>query len=181
MGERLNALGEDIHAEPKVHGSIFAINRDTRFSADKTPYKTHLDLWCWQGDGPSRERPGYFFLLTPESLTLGAGMHGFSDAALERYRNAVLDAVKGGKLEAVAQTLNNQGRQVGGQSYKKVPSGLPADHPRADWLRQSGLVAATEQLLPGELFSNQLTGMCITQCQRVAPLQQWLIDLLAAW
>jgi uncharacterized protein (DUF2461 family) len=74
-----------------VHGSIFAINRDTRFSADKMPYKTHLDLWFWQGPGPSRERPGYFFRLTPERLILGAGMHAFSDGALERYRRAVLD------------------------------------------------------------------------------------------
>jgi uncharacterized protein (TIGR02453 family) len=91
MGAHLKQLGEDIHADPKVHGSIFAINRDTRFSADKTPYKTHLDLWFWQGPGPSRERPGYFFRLTPERLILGAGMHAFSDGALERYRRAVLD------------------------------------------------------------------------------------------
>src|SRR5690242_13666408 len=50
LGELLKAqLGQDIHAEPKVHGSILAINRDVRFSPDKTPYKTHLDLWFWQG------------------------------------------------------------------------------------------------------------------------------------
>ena len=104
IGDCLSKLGSDIHAEPRVRGSIFAINRDVRFSKDKTPYKTHLELWFWQGDGPSRERPGYFFRLTPESLTLGAGMHGFSDATLERYRNAVLDPITGGKLEAVANT-----------------------------------------------------------------------------
>src|SRR5579864_4328469 len=93
IGERLQQLGPDIHAEPKVFGSILTINRDTRFSKDKTPYKTHLDLWFWQGDGPgsNRERPGYFFRLTPESLILGAGMHAFSaDGTLERYRHAVL-------------------------------------------------------------------------------------------
>src|ERR1700681_2431213 len=82
MGECLPRLGEDIHAEPKVRGSIFAINRDIRFSNDKRPYKTYLDLWFWQGDGPSRERPGYFFRLMPESLVLGAGMHAFSAVAL---------------------------------------------------------------------------------------------------
>src|SRR5438067_399991 len=47
MGQVLKKIGSDIHAEPKVHGSIMAINRDTRFSADKTPYKTYLDLWFW--------------------------------------------------------------------------------------------------------------------------------------
>src|SRR6266481_9685369 len=91
MGACLPQLGADIHAEPRVRGSIFAINRDVRFSRDKTPYKTHLDLWFWQGSGPSRERPGYFFRLTAETLILGAGMHAFSESALARYREAVLD------------------------------------------------------------------------------------------
>ena len=58
MGERLSALGEDIHAEPRIHGSIFAINRDTRFSSDKSPYKTYLDLWFWQGNGPAASGQG---------------------------------------------------------------------------------------------------------------------------
>src|SRR6185503_15233546 len=89
IGPRLAELGEGIHAEPKVRGSIFAINRDIRFSPDKTPYKAYLDLWFWQGDGPSRERPGYFMRLDAEHLTLGAGMHMFGDAALAAYRAAL--------------------------------------------------------------------------------------------
>src|SRR5690348_12096105 len=43
LGDLLHErLGQDIHAEPKVYGSILPINRDTRFVADKTPYKTQL-------------------------------------------------------------------------------------------------------------------------------------------
>jgi uncharacterized protein (TIGR02453 family) len=54
----LERLAPGITAEPRVLGSIFRINRDTRFSADKRPYKDHLDIWFWEGDAPSRERPG---------------------------------------------------------------------------------------------------------------------------
>jgi uncharacterized protein (TIGR02453 family) len=162
MGECLKPLGSDI-----------------RFARDKTPYETYLDLWFWQGAGPGRERPGYFFRLTPESLTLGAGMHGFSDAVLERYRQAVVDPVKGEDLEAVAQTLNNHGLEIDGQTYKKVPQGLPADHPRAKWLRHGGLFAAAEQPTTEAVFTGDLPNMCVTQFKRVAPLQQWLVDLLA--
>ena len=181
MGECLPKLGENIHAEPKIHGSIFAINRDTRFSSDKTPYKTYVDLWFWQGNGPSRERPGYFFRLMPESLVLGAGMHGFSPAALERYRQAVVDPARGAKLEAVAEALNKQaGVELGGRTYKRVPAGLPADHSRADWLRHSSLYAASELALPAadKVFSDQLPGLCFEHYARFAPLQQWLVDLL---
>jgi uncharacterized protein (TIGR02453 family) len=176
MGERLDALGEDTHAEPKVHGSIFAINRDTRFSADKTPYKTHLDLWFWQGDGPSRERPGYFFRLTPESLILGAGMHAFSDQALERYRQAVLDDTLGAALDDAATRCT---ATIGGRTYKRVPSGLPVEHPRTEWLRHSGLFAELElQPVPREVFADALPAWCVEQYQRVAPLQRWLVGLL---
>jgi uncharacterized protein (TIGR02453 family) len=66
MGDCLKELGSGIHAEPRIRGSIFAINRDIRFSSDKTPYKPYLDLWFWQGDGPSRERQGIFFGSPPK-------------------------------------------------------------------------------------------------------------------
>ena len=179
MSHQFRTLGEDIHAEPKVYGSIFAINRDTRFSADKTPYKTHLDLWFWQGAGPSRECPGYFLRLTPESLILGAGMHAFSDRALERYRQAVLDDAQAARLEHAVSAIGVP-VSLGGRTYKRVPQGLPADHPRADLLRHSGLFAETEQPVPAELFSDRLPEVCLEHYQRVAPIQRWLVELLAA-
>jgi uncharacterized protein (TIGR02453 family) len=175
MGECLPALGQDIHAEPRIRASIMAINRDIRFSKDKSPYKTHLDLWFWQGNGPSRERPGYFFRLQPDSLILGAGMHAFSDAALDRFRAAVLDETQGQELERVARVI---GVPLSGQTYKRLPVGYPTDHPRADWLRFSGLFAATEQPVSADLFSAQATALCMAQFRRLVPLQQWLQNLL---
>jgi uncharacterized protein (TIGR02453 family) len=49
-GDRLQEIVPIIRAEPRVLGSIIRINRDTRFSPDKRPYKDHLDLWFWEGD-----------------------------------------------------------------------------------------------------------------------------------
>ena len=176
MGGQLKALGDDIQAVPRIHGSIFAINRDTRFSPDKTPYKTHLDLWFWQGPGPSRACPGYFFRLSAESLQLGAGMHAFSaDGTLERYRNAVLDPEKGANLEHATANLQNELR---GRTYQRVPQGLPKDHPRADFLCHSGLFAEVT-LRPAPL-TDDLPELCLSHYQRFAPLQRWLVDLLSA-
>ena len=87
-----------------------------------------------------------------------------------------LDPVQGVQLEAVA----SQGENMGGQTYKKVPHGLHADHPRAQWLRHSGLFASTEQPTPEAVFTDQLPKMFFERFQRVARLQQWLVDLLAA-
>ena len=180
MGELLSRLGTGIHAEPKVHGSILAFNRDTRFSADKTPYKTHLDLWFWHGsgEGSNRERPGYFMRVDDQQLILGAGMHGFSaEGALDRYRQAVLDEQRGAALETAAQAVGIE--HVQGRTYARVPRGLPVDHARADWLRHSGLYAESSfEPTPHQLFSPAAVDFCLDQFQRFTPVLQWLVDLL---
>jgi uncharacterized protein (TIGR02453 family) len=177
MGELLPRLGPGLHAEPKVHGSILAITRDTRFSADKTPYKTHLDLWFWQGEGPSRERPGYYMRLDDQRLILGAGMHAFSaEGALARYRQAVLNDGQGEALLAAVDAVGTD--YIQGRTYSRVPRGLPSDHPRADWLRHSGLFAERSfELLPRQLFMPAFPEYCIDQFERFRPILQWLVDL----
>jgi uncharacterized protein (DUF2461 family) len=62
-----------------VLGSIFRINRDTRFSKDKRPYKDHLDFWFWEGDRKAASS-GLFARVSPDGVIVGAG------ALLERWR-----------------------------------------------------------------------------------------------
>lgn len=71
MAEPLGKLNPGVHADPRVNGSLFRVNRDVRFSRDKTPYKDHIDLFFWVGEGRSRERPGFFFRLRSDRLILG--------------------------------------------------------------------------------------------------------------
>jgi hypothetical protein len=59
-----------------------------------------------------------------------------------------------------------------------VPSGCSADHPRADWLRHSGLVASTSQPVPPELFTSDGVGLVFQHFQRFSELQRWLVNLL---
>ena len=71
-GEALLELDPNIEAQPKVNGSIFRINRDTRFSKEKTPYKDHLDFWFWQGQRKGAVS-GYFMRVSPTSIGIGVG------------------------------------------------------------------------------------------------------------
>jgi uncharacterized protein (TIGR02453 family) len=174
MGEVLPELGRDIRAEPKVRGSIFPINRDSRFARDKSPYKTYQDLWFWQGNGPSRERPGYFVRLDPAELTIGAGMHRFSDEALDQYRSALTNETSRNALRAAVNTLTND-YDVGGQTLKRIPTGCCND----DLARHTGLFAAKTVATPDEVFSAGLPDFCMAHFRRVAPLQQWLTNALS--
>jgi uncharacterized protein (TIGR02453 family) len=171
---RLRKIEPDVKAEPRVNGSIMRVNRDIRFSKDKSPYKDHMDLWFWTGDRKGWDSSGFFFRLTPDRLLLGAGMHGFQPPALARYREAVLDPKHGAALARVVAALRKAGYDVGTEAYKKVPSGVAADHPRAALLKHSGLHAGWEGKHPRELGTPKFVDFVSACFKAIAPIHRWL-------
>jgi uncharacterized protein (TIGR02453 family) len=174
LAPRLRKIEPEICVEPRVNGSIMRINRDIRFSKDKSPYKDHLDLWFWTGDRKGWDTSGFFFRLTPDRLLLGAGMHAFAPPTLARYRAAVLDTRKGAALEAVVTKIRKDGYAVGTESYKRTPPGVPNDHPRAALLRHGGLHAGWERKHPAELRRPSFVDFVAAHFSAVAPLHRWL-------
>ena len=77
VAPELERIAPRVCAEPRVLGSIFRINRDTRFSRDKRPYKEHLDLWFWEGERRTA-RSGFYLRVTPELVGIGAGANHLS-------------------------------------------------------------------------------------------------------
>jgi uncharacterized protein (TIGR02453 family) len=133
--EKVRAPMEELVAElePTFGDSkIFRPNRDVRFSADKSPYKTSIAAVI--GD--------CYVELSARGLTAALGMWMMAPDQLERYRRAVADDFTGGTLEELVAELTKQRIEVGGhERIKTVPRGYPRDHPRADLLRNKGLVA----------------------------------------
>ena len=98
MGERLKKIAPGLVAVPAVNKSIFRIYRDTRFSLDPTPYKTHLGIYFWDGSRPKMESAGFYFQLEPPDLYMGGGMYMIPDSLLDRYRRAVVDRTRGPQI-----------------------------------------------------------------------------------
>lgn len=71
-----------LQGEPRVGRSLFRINCDTRFSHDKTPYKTHLDFMFWIGDVEPRQSPACIMRITATTVLLGVGQIGLAGPAL---------------------------------------------------------------------------------------------------
>ena len=180
MADLLVTVSADIRAEPRVGGSIFRINRDTRFSRDKTPYKTHLDLWFWHGggSGASRERPGFFFRLNASRLLLGAGMHGFEAPLLAAYRAEIAESRKGRALRVLLDKVTAKGYELGGSHYKRVPRGLDPGHPHADLLRHNALHVGQEVPSPMSLSTPAFPAYCLVRFQDMAPVLEWIVGLL---
>jgi len=101
----------DIVAQPSVLGSIFRIDRDTRFSKDKTACKNHLDLWFWEGER-CQAVSGFFVRSTPDFVGIGAGSHGFDKHRLEYFRCALGAEPSGLKLAGIVKALGNGGYQL---------------------------------------------------------------------
>lgn len=124
-------------ADPRVNGSIFRINRDTRFSRDKSPYKTHAGAYLWIGPGEKLACPGLYFELTARQVFLGSGTYMFADSAIGAYRRFV--AEKGNKLAAAIAKATMAGFELGGDKLKRVPSGFDPAHKHAELLKHKGL------------------------------------------
>jgi uncharacterized protein (TIGR02453 family) len=172
IGPMLARFSPDVRATPRVGGSMMRINRDIRFSRDKRPYKDHLDLAFRCGD--AKGSPGYWFRLRPDALVLGAGMHMLDKPELERYREAVDDARSGEALRKTVTKIERAGYELGGEHYKRVPAGFPADHPRGALLRHNGVYAGGEMPLPAEVNSSRFPGFCAAHYRKMSPLVDWL-------
>ncbi len=179
LGERLNAITPGVQADPRVNGSLFRIHRDIRFSADKTPYKTHVGILFWHG----RDRMaggGYYVHIEPPALGLGAGVYVFPPPRLKEFRQAAVHPEHGYDLYDIRTALlGRPGFELGGRHYKRVPAGFDAGHPNADLLLHNGLYAWHEAPIPGEFFSGQLVEYCMDRFRHTAPLFHWLVELLA--
>ncbi|HET7875623.1 MAG TPA: DUF2461 domain-containing protein [Methylomirabilota bacterium] len=116
-------------------GRVFRINRDVRFSADKSPYKTNVAAMA------GREGRGGYVSLDARGLFVGSGRYRLEPAELARFRQAVADDRSGPELEEIVTGLEGRGYEIGGEMLKVVPRPHPRDHPRTRLLRQKGMYA----------------------------------------
>jgi uncharacterized protein (TIGR02453 family) len=105
-------------------------NRDIRFSADKSPYKTNIY---------ASSRDGGYVALDMNGLVVGGGRYTTDPAQLARFREAVAAPRSGGELVAIVEALRNKGYDVEGQELKRVPPPYPQDHPRRELLKHRRL------------------------------------------
>jgi uncharacterized protein (TIGR02453 family) len=170
MGARLRKLSPRVQFEPKVGGSMMRVNRDTRFSKDKTPYKTSLSLWFWEGKDRNWQGSGFWFSLDPRRVAVGVGLYMMEPELMARFRKRVANDQTGRALEKL-------GIEVHGEKYKRVPKPYPADHPRAELLKLQGCYAYVEEKPPRELGSPKFVEWCASRWKRMLPLHRWLLPL----
>jgi uncharacterized protein (TIGR02453 family) len=131
----LKKLAPRLVADPRpVGGSLFRIHRDTRFSGDKTPYKTNVAAHFRHEAGRDVHGPAYYVSLDPDEVHVGGGVwHPEADALLA-IRKAIL--AKAAAWRRVTGTPAMRELEVWGESLKRTPRGFPEDHPMDELLRR---------------------------------------------
>ena len=128
MDELLAELAPEFGA-----AKVFRPFRDVRFSADKTPFKTHL--------GAVLEKGGYV-QLSSQGLAAGLGYWHMTPDQLQRFRQSVAAEDTGEVLAGLVDDLRRRRVEITSvDSLKTAPRGYPKDHPRIDLLRHKGLAA----------------------------------------
>jgi uncharacterized protein (TIGR02453 family) len=111
-------------------GRLSRPNRDIRFSADKSPYKTNIY---------ATTRSGGYVALDAAGMAVGGGRHMFDPSQLAGFRKAVDAKSSGEKIASIVSALRAKGYDVEGQELKRVPPPHPQDHPRGDLLKHKTL------------------------------------------
>lgn len=176
LGDHLRATSApNVVADPRINGSLFRINRDIRFSADTSPYKTHQGIFLWEG-GDKKTSPGFYLGLSGHAVDLGIGFMGIAD--LDRWRAAVADDTTGPAfVEALDDAMTAlPGVTTNQPDLKRVPRPYSADHPCERWLRHKTFRASVTQPLPDEVTSPAFVDWCCERLDAFGPLHRWLVD-----
>lgn len=173
-GEGIRRFAPNIVAEPRIPGSIFRINRDTRFSKDKTPYKDHLDFWFWEGVRKGAVT-GFFARVTPEFIGIGAGCHSFDRERRETFRRALTLQNAASEFVETARTVERAGYDLLGEQYRRDPPGYKVRESAARYLRFGGLFVHVDEPVDERLGDGRILQTCLEHWERLAPLHRWLI------
>jgi uncharacterized protein (TIGR02453 family) len=151
---------------------VFRMNRDVRFSRDKSPYKTaHAAMTETEGGSL------HYVQLSTSGLFVGAGIYHPARDQLARWREAVADDRTGPELQRAVATVGKARLDVGPghePPLATAPRGYPRDHPRIELLRWKGCIASRELGAPAWIHTARAAGEVDRAWQRAAPLVAWL-------
>ena len=168
LAPKLIAISPHIVADPRPSGgSMLRIYRDTRFSRDKTPYKTNVGIRFGHGAGKDIHGPGYYLHLAPGEVFMGAGIWHPDPDALRAVREAIVKDPQGWK-RAQRSPLRH-----GEASLRRPPRGFDPEHPLVEDLKRTSFTVGRE-FTEGQACSPAFPALFTRACREEAPLMRFL-------
>jgi uncharacterized protein (TIGR02453 family) len=174
MGPLLEKFAPHFRTDPrKMGGSLMRVFRDTRFSRDKTPYKTNFGAIIGPG-GWKGSRLGYYISLEPGARSMVAGgLHDPAPEQLNRFRQSIdKDAIAFKKLTRNAVFVKAFGA-VEGERLKTAPKGFDREHPEIALL-QLKQVTVFHRFSDQEVLGRDFASQVIPLCRAMKPFLNYL-------
>jgi len=160
-----------------VKSAVYRIYRDTRFSEDKTPYKTHAAaVFPWRGL-PKHEGAGLYFHISPDEVWMGGGMYSPQTPQLQAVREHIAANIS--RLRSIVESAAFK-KTIGtleGEQLQRVPRGFPSDHEAARYFKYRQFLAGRE--LPSQFaISPTFYPTLLATFRVVVPLARFLNEPL---
>ena len=169
------SFAPELIASPKQ--SLFRIYRDTRFSENKKPLKTHAGAVFRTRQLPKPQGAGLYFEIAPGWVWIGGGMWRPEPPELVRIREHIADTWPEIRTITRAAAFRKRFEQLSGDQLTRVPRGYPGDHPAAEYLKHKNFYGGAE--FPASLaYSKQFYPTLIATFKALMPLVRFLNEPL---
>ena|SRR5437867_8502406 len=140
MAAEFQRFAPEMVASPKV--SAYRIYRDTRFSKDKSPYKTHVAAVFPRAGFGKHEGAGYYLHIAPAELLIGGGLYMPLPEDLNAVRSHIAENPETFLDIIEARQFRRLFGAIGGDQLSRLPRGFPPDHAAANYLRYKQFLAS---------------------------------------
>jgi uncharacterized protein (TIGR02453 family) len=173
FGPRLAKISPHFSADARVvGGSLFRIQRDTRFAKDKTPYKLNTGMQFRHEAGADVHAPGFYLHLQPGESFAGVGLWRPEAKVANRIREAIADDPAGWKVAAHPKSFTNTW-ELGGESLVRPPRGFDSDHPLIEDLKRKDFMGS-RRLTEAQITAPGFIGDFAKMCTKAAPFMRFL-------
>jgi len=173
FGPRLHEISPNFVADPrKSGGSMFRIHRDTRFSRDKTPYKTNAGAQFNHVKGKNVHSPGFYIHLEPDNVFAGNGIWHPDSKTLAKIRDRIV-AHPNRWREAISGKSFTDMCTLSGDSLNRHPRGYDTDHPLIEDLKRKDFISLTP-FAEADACSPDFLDRFTQACRAAAPFVEFL-------
>ncbi len=166
-----------LRAIPKGHGgSVMRIYKDTRFSKDKTPYKTNVGISLRHEANKDIHAPGAYVHLDTSECFVAAGCWRPESKVLAAIRAAIDEDPKRWKRVRDNKSFCEH-FELAGEKLKTSPRDYPRDHPMIEDLRRIDFIGVAP-LSQAEVTGEEIVSIVIDRIKRTKPLMQFLCDAI---
>lgn len=179
LGQLLAKKAKGIVFDPKK--SIFRVNRDTRFSNNKNPYKTHIAAsFTPRTQRNQEEAPGLYIHIEPGNCFIGGGLYMPSSEQLRKIRELINKDPKLFKKIISGPIAMKHFSGLTGDRLKRAPRGIAEDHPNIELLKwkQFTFIKRYSDL---EVQTSDFTKKIQKEFESMLPLIDWLNKAMILW